>query len=149
MGIFDGIENVSAEGISAPRQYFEPGNYIVTINRIIIHEKRLGRTKLFIVETTINESDNPDIKVGEQRNWVQSLGSDYALPRIKTFIGAALGLCPQKQTKEINQKVTSSICDHAIEPTSPILGRQLKLRCWNQVANNGNDFTRHSWGVIE
>jgi hypothetical protein len=49
MGVFDGIEHVAAEGRSSLRQYFEPGNYSVTIDRVFLHEKRLGGGKLFIV----------------------------------------------------------------------------------------------------
>lgn len=105
MGVFDGIENIAAEGTSSLRQYFMPGHYTIEIERVFLHEKRLGGGKLFIVETKVLASDNADIKVGEQRNWVQALSLPLALPRIKAFIGAALGLSP----KDINSKINAFV----------------------------------------
>src|SRR5580700_5010036 len=105
MGVFDGIEHVAAEGTSL-RQYYKPGHYTVTIDSVFLYERRLGGGKLFIVETIVNESNNPDIKPGDRRNWVQSFALPSALPRIKSFIGAAMGLCPQRQLKDINIKIT-------------------------------------------
>src|ERR1700730_9936128 len=99
MSVFAGIENVSAEGTSN-RLYFDEGNHIVEIDSVFLLEKRLGGGKLFIVETTVKESDNPNLKPGEQRNWVLSLALPLALPRIKSFIGAAIGLCPKRQLNE-------------------------------------------------
>ncbi len=147
MGIFDGIEHVAAEGTSSSRQYFEPGNYLVTIDSVFIHERRLGGGKLFIVETTIDESDNPNIKAGAQRNWVQSFALPSALPRIKSFIGAARGLCPKRQLKEINEQVTSAVCNQSIGPENPLRGKQLKLRCMNKLTRSGKEFTQHNWGI--
>lgn len=45
MGLFDGIEHVVAEGTSSSRQYFEPGNYLVTVDSVFIYERRLGGPK--------------------------------------------------------------------------------------------------------
>ena len=82
MNVFEGIEHVSAEGMSN-RQYFEAGHYLVKIDRVLIHERKLGGGRLFIVETTVNESNNQHIKPGERRNWIQSMSTPYAL-RTKT-----------------------------------------------------------------
>ena len=144
MGVFDGIENVYAEGTSSLRQYFEPGFYTVAIERVFLHEKRLGGGKLFIVETQVLESDNPNIKPGEKRNWVQSLAMPSALPRIKTFIGAALGLDPQ----DINGKVNASICNHAVSAENPLKGKKLTLTCINKPTGAGKQFTQHGWEKI-
>jgi hypothetical protein len=146
MGIFDGIENVEAEGASSLRQYFEPGCYVVTIERVFLHEKRLGGGKLFIVETIVNESDNLNIKPGEQHNWAQSFAIPYALPRIKSFIGAAMGLCPQKQLKEINAKVTEAVCNKAVGSENPLRSKKLKLTCIGKTTSKGKLFVQHVWG---
>jgi len=146
MGIFDGIEHVAAEGTSS-RQYFEPGKYKVTIERVFLHERRLGGGKLFIVETTINESDNPNIKPGESRNWVQSFAIPSALPRIKSFIGTALGLCPKRQLKEINTNVTAEVCNAAVGSGNPLLGKTLSLTCTAKTTQNGKEFVQHTWEV--
>ena len=146
MSIFDGIENVAAEGTSN-RQYFEPGKYTVTIDAVFLYERRLGGGKLFIVETTVDESDNTHIKSGEQRNWVQSFGLPSALPRIKSFIGAAIGLCPQRQLKEINQRVDKAVCDSSVGPSNPLQGHKLRLTCTSKITQKGKEFIQHSWSV--
>jgi hypothetical protein len=144
MSIFDGIERVDAEGASS-RQYFEQGNYIVTIQSVYLFEKRLGGGKLFIVETIVDESDNPNIKVGEQRNWVQSFALPSALARIKTFIGAAYGLCPSRQLQEINRQVTMQTCEDVVGPKNPLCGKRLRLTCTSKISRTGKEFTTAQW----
>lgn len=146
MGIFDGIEHVAAEGTSL-RQYFEPGHYTVAIERVFLHEKRLGGGKLFIVETTVLESDNPHIKPGERRNWVQSFAIPSALPRIKSFIGAANGLCPQRQLEDINTNITASVCDGVVSHDNPLRGKKLRLICISKTTRAGKEFVQHMWGT--
>jgi len=148
MGVFDGIEHVAAEGTTSSRQYFEPGLYKVTIDSVFLYERRLGGGKLFIVETTVNESDNANTKPGEQRNWVQSFALPSALPRIKSFIGAASGLCPKRDLKELNNKVTVEVCNQAIGPENPLRGRQLRLRCIAKTSSKGKEFVQHNWEVL-
>lgn len=140
MNIFDGIEHVLAEGTSN-RQYFEEGNYLVQINSVFLHEKRLGGGKLFVVETTVLESSHPNISAGEQRNWLQSLSNPYALPRIKAFIGAAMGM----NAKEINFKITSQVCNNAVGLNNPLKGRKISLSCTPKTTQNGKIFTKHNW----
>jgi hypothetical protein len=149
MGIFDGIENVAAEGTSSLRQYFEPGCYTVTIERVFLHEKRLGAGKLFIVETTVDESDNPNIKPGEQRNWVQSLALPYALPRIKAFIIAAAGIDPQIASTDLSTKVNAKVCENVVSSANPLRGKKLRLTCIKKITSKGKDFIQHVWGANE
>ena len=149
MSVFSGIEHVSAEGTSSARQYFEEGNYVVEINSVFLHEKRLGGGKLFIVETTIKESNNPRIKPGEQRNWAQSMANSYALPRIKSFIAAAVGLCPKTQSDVIDDKVDAAFCNTVIGPQNPLKGRRTALTCINKVTRSGKNFTHLLWGAYE
>jgi hypothetical protein len=145
MSVFEGIEHVSAEGTSN-REYFTPGRYTVIINTIQIKDKRLGG-KLFIVETTIKESDNPSIKVGDNRNWVQSLSNEYALPRIKSFIGAAKGFCPKTQIKEINKNITKAVCDDVVSIENPLCGHIVSVECIGKITKTGKAFTQAIWGV--
>ena len=146
MNDFEGIEHVCAEGTS-DRSYFEPGHYIVEIEKVILHKKRSGGGKLFIVETAVKESNNPKIQIGEQRNWVQSLSSEYALPRIKSFIGAAMGFCSSKQAGELNAKISSTVCLHVVSEENPLKGKIVALRCIAKKTREGKDFTQAQWGV--
>lgn len=148
MSVFDGIEHVAAEGASL-RRYFEPGNYVVTIDSVFLHERRLGGGKLFIVETTVEESDNPNIKPGDKCNWVQSFMLPSALPRIKSFIGAAMGMCPQRQLKDINAKVTKAVCERVVDAENPLRGKRLRLSCNGRVTKAGKEFVQHTWGRYE
>lgn len=143
MSVFEGIEHVSAEGTSK-RQYFEPGRYTVTIDLVQIKEKRLGG-KLFIVETSINESNNPYVKPGDSRNWVQSLNNEYALPRIKSFIGAAKGFCPKKQLREINKNITLEVCENVVSIGNPLKGQTMTVECIGKITKTGKEFTHAFW----
>jgi hypothetical protein len=144
MGVFDGIEHVAAEGTSL-RQYFEPGYYTVTIDSVFLYERRLGGGKLFIVETTVDESDNPRIKPGERRNWVQSFALPSALPRIKSFIGAATGMRP---TKIVNEKITAELCTQVVGPENPLRDKKLRLTCVGKTTSKGKEFVQHIWAKI-
>ncbi len=148
MSIFDGIEHVAAEGASL-RRYFEEGNYVVTIESVFLYERRLGGGKLFIVESSVNESNNANIKPGEQRNWVQSFALPSALPRIKSFIGAAMGFCPRRQMKEINDKITAAVCNDSIGPANPLRGQKLHLICTSKITRSGKEFIQHTWGPYD
>ncbi len=145
MSVFKGIEHVSAEGTSN-RQYFEEGNYIVEIDKVLLHEKILNGSKLFIVETTIIESDNPNIKPGEQRNWVHSLALRSPLPAIKSFIGAAIGLCPRRHFDDFNTKVNEEFSLHVISPANPLRGRKVALSVKDR---NGKKFPKVTWRIYE
>ncbi len=146
MGIFDGIEHVAAEGTFA-RRYFEPGIYSVAINSVFLHNRRLGGGPIFVVETSVLESNNPRIRPGDRCNWAQSFALPSALPRIKTFIGAALGLCPKRQANDINSQVTAEVCTEVVSVSNPLCGKRLTLSCVNKITRAGKDFVQHSWGV--
>lgn len=148
MSDFEGIEHVSAEGATSHR-YFEPGNFVVEIERVLLHKKRIGGYKLFIVETIIRNSDNPAICLGEQRNWVQSLNNEYALPRIKAFIGAAIGLCPLNNASELNSFVTKDFCHQVISEKNPLAKKLVALSCIPKTTRTGKDFTHAQWSVAK
>jgi hypothetical protein len=146
MGVFDGIEHVVAEGTSL-RKYFEPGNYIVNIDTVFLYEKRLGGGKLFIVETTVDTSDNPSIKSGEKCNWVQSFALPSALARIKAFVIAAMALCSTPTEIEILE-ITADLCNKIVDPQNPLRNKKLKLTCIGKTTSKGKKFIQHIWTHI-
>jgi len=148
MSDFDGIEQVPAEG-TATHHYFEPGNYLVEIEKVLLHKKRIGGGKIFIVETKIKNSDNPNICPGEQRNWVQSLHNEYALPRIKAFIGAAMGLCPHKKPNELNNTVTREFCNLVVSDENPLAKKMVALTCIHKTTRTGKDFIQAQWSIAK
>lgn len=141
---FAQVQNHSALNESR-RQYFLPGKYRVRIDNVLLHKKRLGGF-LFVVESTCLESSNPEVAVGEQRNWAQSMELDAAIPRIKCFLGAAHGLCPKRDLDKLNAFVTQELCDEAVSPENPLKGKELTLECFNKASQRtGKDFLVHLW----
>lgn len=146
--IFSGIDTVTANQ-DLQKQYFLPGQYRVRLENVLVHKKRLGG-HIFIAETTVLESDNPEIKPGELRNWVQPLEVDAAMPRIKCFIGATQGLDPKRQIDAINKNVTQKLCESVVLNEISIKNVELRLECFNKRSiRTGKDFTLHIWGPTE
>ncbi len=141
---FPGVDSIKPASESN-RSYFLPGKYKVRLENVLIHKKRLGG-KLFIVETEVLESSHPDIQVGETRNWVQPMDVDPALPRIKTFMGAAHGFCPKRNLDALCEFVTKEVCEKAVSAENPLKGKELRLECHNKKSlKSGKDFTVHLW----
>jgi hypothetical protein len=141
---FSGVDSVKPAAEST-RSYFLPGKYKVRLENVLIYKRRLGG-KLFIVETEVLESSHPDIQPGETRNWVQPMEVDAAMPRIKTFMGAAHGFCPKRNLDALSKFVTKEVCDAAVSPENPLKGKELKLECHNKKSiKTGKDFTVHLW----
>src|SRR5437660_12484512 len=95
MGSFSGIERAQ---ISAGGIYFLAGTYRVRIREVKSIKSRKN-DDLFIVETDIVESNNPERKVGTSCSWVCNLKHDAALGNIKAFVVAA-AQCPEEQVTE-------------------------------------------------
>lgn len=144
VSMFSDIENTKAVA-EAEKSYFLPGKYRVRIDGVLVHKKLISG-HLFIVETTVLESDNPDIQRGEQRNWAQPFEMVAAMPRIKCFVGAAHGFCPRRNLDALNQFVTQDVCDRAVSPDNPLRGVVMDLECHNKKSvRTGKDFTIHMW----
>jgi hypothetical protein len=142
--MFSEIETTKAVS-EAERSYFLPGKYRVQIDVVHTHKKLVGG-HLFLVETTVLESNNPEIEKGEQRNWAQPFDMVAAMPRIKCFVGAAHGYCPKRNLDGINKFVTKEICDKAVSPENPLKGVVIDLECYNKKSQRtGKDFTIHMW----
>ena len=146
--ILDGIDTATANR-DTQKQYFLPGRYRVRLENILLHKKRLGG-HVFIVETRVLDSDNPEIRSGEQRNWVQPLEIDTAMPRIKCFIGVTQGLDPNRQINEINKTVTGKLCEDVVSGKIQTKNTELFLECFNKRSSKtGKDFTIHAWAPTE
>ena len=142
--LFMDIENTPAMQESAGN-YFLPSRFRVRIENVFIYKKRLGG-HLFVVETIVLGSDNQEVKIGEQYNWVQPVEMDAAMSRVKLFIGAAKGLCPKRQLAKINEVVTSELCDRVVSTENILKGVEIDLDCFNKRSmKTGKDFTIHMW----
>ena len=147
MSIFSNINQTEAYS-EEQRQYFLPGHYRVQINHVYTKPKRLGG-HLFIAETTVLGSDCADIKIGEKRNWVQSMELPGAMPRVKVFVGAAKGYSSKFDADRINAEVTEALCEEVVSKNNPLNGTELNLECYQKRSEKtGRDFTIHMWNPV-
>lgn len=147
MSLFNNINRAEAYS-EENHQYFLPGNFRVKIENVYTRPKRLGGT-LFIVETSILGSDCDEIKIGDKRNWVQSLDFESAMPRIKMFVGVAKGFNPKTELEKINQEVTPELCEEVISSANTLKDKELDLECYQKRSpKTGKDFTIHLWRPV-
>ena len=147
MGLFDGIGNAS---MSAGGVYFLVGLYRVEIERVLTKRSRKG-ADLFIVETTILESNNSDRPEGISCSWIVNRSNDAALGNIKKFLAATQGLDPADPDNEdqINEEVTADVVEFAVSDENPLEGIVLDLEATNIKTRAGGDFTLHTWSPVE
>lgn len=126
MGRFAGLADVTVNGGGI---YFEPGNYLAEIKKIVFKDTRAGET--FIVESEICESDNPARPAGTKASWVVVINPKYretCLADIKAFAAALLGI---EDPNSYNDTITS---DDQITATQAGLAPQAVAneRFWQQ-----------------
>lgn len=147
MNLFDNIDKTEAY-TEEQRQYFSPGNYRIRVENVYTKPKRMGGS-LFIVETTVLGSDSDDIKIGDKRNWVQSMDMAAALSRIKMFIGVAKGFNPKTEVEQINKEITPKLCELSVSSSNPLKDTEFDLECYQRRSiKTGKDFTIHLWKSV-
>ena len=152
-GKFKGIEDAK---VFKTGQYFKPGKYKVRINAVKDVDSAVGSKSYFIVETTVMESNNPDIPVGGERSHVIDLGNVMGLPNVKAFVAAASGV--DSTSPSINDEVTAywskqvgehldfeKICNLLVSSANPLEGEIMELECFETKTREGGDFTKHNW----
>lgn len=117
-------------------RYFEPGNYVVLINRIKHGETRKG-VDFFVVETKVLESDCAAIPAGSECSWMVTLDKDAALGNIKSFAMAATG-CADNEVDEAG--ILELVSDR-----QPLAGQVMRVEAFNKPTRDGKPFTRVKW----
>lgn len=160
MGTFSGIDEKS---VSVGGSYFQPGRYRVKIEGVKVQKSLKGKL-LWIIETLVNESNNPDIKVGSHYSQVIDINNMMGFPNIKGFIAAATGFDASKyDNEELNAEICEAwkelvgkdieleeICEYVSGEDQPLTAAdtELDLECINVLTKEKRDFTKHIWRPI-
>ena len=117
--------------------YVKPGQHTFEIVKLkYVNE----RNEAFIAELKTAESDTHD--VGATISWVVSLKYDGALPDIKGFAMAVLGVA-EAQASEVDADVL-----HNMINTDLVIGSFVRCEAFNKITKKGNDFTKCRWSHV-
>lgn len=140
--------------------YFLPGKYRVELAKVALINSR-KREDMFVVETTIQESDVPERKPGTKCSYICNMKNDSALGNIKAFLAACAGADPDNEkeveaafTDKNGQDITEETAEMAVSDENPLAGTVLDLVCVNKQTrgspgNPPHDFTLHFWKPVK
>lgn len=153
MGLFSKIEDAK---VSKRGQFFKPGNYRVEILAMKIVESQQNGTPYCVIETKVLESNNDEIKVGDEKSEVIDMTNVMGKSNVKAFIAAVSGVEPTSAdaneqickywVKRLGQDVTlEQICELAVSDGNPLEGYKMELTCVEVPTKKDGVFTRHNW----
>ena len=143
MSIFAGIGNVKAteqKGV-----YLPEGQHLLAIERCKLTESTVGNRTFFVVESTVMESNNEDIRPGTHASWVVKLGGDYpqmALADIKKFAVAVTGADEDEVDAEFMQELVDG-------PGDLVSGRKVNCQVEEVQTKRGGVFSKHFWSALQ
>jgi len=153
MGIFKGIDKAEVTGGS---QYFLPGKYKVKVDVVKLVQSRKSLADLFVVETTVIESNNIERPSGSRASQVIKMGEVMSLPNIKKFLGAAVGV--DATSASANDGIEKAFSDatgrrmsiedcaeYVVSAENPMGEIELRLECVEIETKRGTPFTKHNW----
>lgn len=103
----------------------------------------------FVADFKILESNSPDVKVGETKNWYQTNNDSFS-SAVLEFILAVLGL-------NMNDPAHKAHAEKEIQPRAPeyaeaavgeaqfLKGKLVSVETANKPTRAGGDFTKHRW----
>ena len=124
-------------------QYILQGNHILLVDACKIVNSQQGKARtLYVVETTVVESDNPEMKEGTTRSWVVNFDHQPALSNIRSFVAAAMNMPFDDVTEDHSMGTVSE--------ANPLKGTVLKCEAFNiKTKGKGQDFTKVQWKNME
>lgn len=152
-GRFKGIKETK---VFKTGQFFKEGKFRVKIKAVKWIVSAVDKDEYFIIETEVLESNNIEIKVGDERSHVINMGNVMGLPNVKGFVAAVSGVDPA--ATEINDLVQAywskqlgeyidfeQVCELICSDTNPLKDEEMELTCFMTKTREGNDFTKHVW----
>jgi hypothetical protein len=133
MGIFSGVREAK---VTEGGRYIEPGNYIVEIQRCKEGETR-KKVEFFVAECRILESDNSNMKPGEEASWMVTADKDATVGNLKHFAMATTG-CTEDEVDEAGLK-------EIVSERNPLAGLKMRVYAYNKPTQAGKPFTRVKW----
>lgn len=166
VGVFS---NVRAAKVSKSGRYYQEGNYIVEIQAVkMIVSAEVANKHYFIVETVCKESDNPDIKPGDEYSQVIDMQNIMAGANIKIFLAAASDVDAYQENDALNEQIEDKwssllerevdmekICEIVTSNENPLAGIVLGLQCVTVKTRptverpQGGTFTKHQWFALD
>lgn len=150
---FDGIENAQ---VFDRGKYLPPdGKYKLSVVKTLVKNARKAGPS-FIAEFIVEESNHPDVPVGDKRSWFQKLvDKDVAFPAIKEFMGALLGVDRNDKAawKELEGKLKGILNEatnfEGSNEDHPLHGMKIFVTTWQKQTKQDRDFTVHDWEICE
>lgn len=133
MGVFSAVKDARP---TQGGRYFDPGNYVVKINRCK-HGMTRKNVDFFVVETKILESDNDGLPIGSEASWMVTMDKDAAPGNIKSFAMAATGV----DEDGIDEAGILEI----VSDRQPLAGMIMRVEAFNKPTKEGKPFTRIKW----
>jgi hypothetical protein len=144
--IFAGLANAV---ITESGSYLNPNfKYKLEILKCQVVTPRQGPSA-FVVDFKVLESNDPDIKVGETRNWYQKQNDSF-LGAVLEFMLAALGF-------NMNDPAHKAHAEKEVQPRCPefaeaacgtdqiLKGKLISVDTRSKGTKAGGDFTKHTW----
>lgn len=103
----------------------------------------------FVVDFTILESNLPDVKVNETRNWYQKHNDSFD-SAVLEFMAGVIGYnmndpaAKAKMETELKPRAPE-YAEAAVGPAQILKGREVRVETRLKDTRGGGDFTRHTW----
>jgi len=142
MGYFSKLSTVKTYSKSA---YFQPGNYIVEIQKVKLNEGGY-KGDSFVIEAKVKAvtSDHPEVpKVGTicAHVWaVSGAKREMGMANWMEFMSAVTGCSPDEKSDDDWQELSEAIIDE-----DQLNGTDMLLQVFMTKTKAGNDFTVHKW----
>jgi hypothetical protein len=153
MGIFDGIEQTS---YFARSKNILEGTHILVGRKITVQQSSKNRAvSNFIMEFTVESTDNPELAVGDVVAAIYSSSKDSFLGNVKYLLATYMLACersgnPDITAKDVDAKINTPYIA-AITEGDGTAYAGFRIKCVGTVKeikngpNAGQPFTRHDW----
>lgn len=103
----------------------------------------------FVVDFKVLESNCPDVKMGEQRNWYQKHNDSFE-SAVLEFMLAALGFnmndpAHKAHAEKEVQPRTPEFAEAAVGKDQYLAGKLIVVETVKKDTRAGSDFTKHKW----
>jgi len=135
MSFINQIANADARRQS---EYFQPGQYLVSITDFKQGKNRKGR-EFVVLETTVIDSDNTAVHpAGAERSWLSMLDVDSTARNIRGMLCAVLGVADHALTVDM---ITAAMTPDEETGKSSLAGLRAIVHARNIITKAGSPYT--------
>jgi hypothetical protein len=146
MSLFNGIEKAS---INQFGQYILPGRHRLKLKRCLTGRTRAPQNKpFFVTEFVVVASTNPEMRVGEERNFMVMLDVDAALGNLKAFGVAAYTALNKGPVDEAT--ITATAMEALVEKDGTVAAGTIYdvSGILRNSKKTGKDYTNLNWTAV-